>query len=100
MSIAHHGRSHLMLNREKQRIAGDKISKNREEEKRQKEAIEILVKEVEQFKNELKHTEYDKSEADYNWNLLGRLFDEKIIDKDGRPIATKHEGSLNNYNMI
>ena len=100
MSIAHHGRSHFMFNREKQRIAGDKISKDRDEEKRQKEAIESLVKEVEQLKSELKQTEYDKSKADYNRNLLGRLFDEKFIDKDGRPVATKHEGSLNNDNMI
>ena len=89
-----------MLNREKQRIARDKISKDREEEKRQKEAIESLLKEVNQLKNELKHTEYDKSEADYNRNLQGRLFDEKFIDKDGRPIATKHEDSLNNDDMI
>ena len=51
-----------MFNLEKQRISGDMISKDREEEKRQKEAIKSLVKEVEQLKNKLKHTKYDKSE--------------------------------------
>ena len=80
-----------MLNREKQRKAEEEQKKGQEAKERQKEIIDSLVKEVDQLKDQLKASEIDKNEADYNRSLLEKLYDNDVIDREGRPLPYKHE---------
>ena len=86
MTLAHHGRSHLLLYREKQRTAEEGQKKDLEEKKQQKETIDNLAKEVEQLKNQLRESEFDRCEADYNRCLLEKLYDNNVIDREGKPL--------------
>ena len=49
------------------------------------------MKEVEQLKDQLKASEIDKNEADYNRSLPIKLYDNDVIDLEDRPLPYKHE---------
>ena len=49
-----------------------------------------LKKQVEELKDELKSAEFDRFEAEKNRDILGRLYDENLIDKDGKPINNEN----------
>ena len=62
-----------------------------EEDKTKKEEMNYRPKkQVEELKDEQKSAEYDRFEAEKNWDILGRLNDENLIDKDVKPISNKN----------
>ena len=59
------------------------------EESNKKEMIDqihSLKEEVQSLKDELQAFEFDKFEAEKNIELLSKLFDQNIIDRNGNPI--------------
>ena len=87
VSVAQKGRSTLLLNRERkfQRLA--KV----EEDKTEKEEMNYqLKKQVEELKDELNSTEFDRFKIGMNRDILGRLYDENLIYKDGKPVNNEN----------
>jgi hypothetical protein len=81
--LAKKGRSHMLLNREKKfkRIEDQKEAQNKHDES--ESLIAKLSLEVENLKDELVRRDMEKDENDKNRDILGRLFEQNIIDEDG-----------------
>ena len=60
-----------------------------EEVKAEKEAMDNqiyqLKREVEALKDELKTAEFDRFEADKNRDILATLYEQNLIDREGKP---------------
>ena len=60
-----------------------------EEMKVEKEAMDNqiyqLKREVEALKDELKTAEFDRFEADKNRDILATLYEQNLIDREGKP---------------
>ena len=89
-AVSQKGRSHLLLNRKRkfQRLA------KAEEDKTEKEEMNYqlyqLKKQVDELKDKLKSAAFDRFEAEKNRDILGRLHDENLIDKDGKPVNNEN----------
>ena len=84
--IARKGRSHLLLNKNGKFERMAKQEAEKEEKEELKSQISFLKEEVKSLKEELLANEYERYEAEKNRNLLGLLYDQNIIDKEGKPI--------------
>ena len=86
-NIACKGKSNLLLNREK-RFKKETL-KRLEEEKRNQDhqMIKDLQQEVLLLQDEIKLREFDKNEADKNQEILRVLYEDKIIDENGKPFG-------------
>ena len=84
--IAHKGRSHLLLNRSKKFERAAKQNAEKGEKEALKTQISLLKEEVKLLKDELQVSEFDRFEAEKNRDLLGQLYDQNVIDREGKPI--------------
>ena len=84
--IAHKGRSHLLLNRSKKFERAAKQEAEKGEKEALKIQISLLKEEVKSLKDELLISEFDRFEAEKNRDILGQLYDQNVIDREGKPI--------------
>ena len=86
LCLAQNGKSHLMLNRAKRfKREEQELTKKTEDDRRVNE-IKTLKNEVTQLKNKVIQMQAEEAEHDYNRDILNKLFEKNIIDKDGNLI--------------
>jgi hypothetical protein len=89
MMIAHNGRSHLLLNRERKEEAERLKEFEKLEKAKQESYIKSLEDEVERLKTDLQDSGYEKDKAEKNREILKKLYDRSIIDEDGNVVDSK-----------
>ena len=72
-----------MLNRAKRFKREEQELAKKTEDDRKVNEIKTLKREVTQFKNKVIHMQAEEAEHDYNRDILSKLFEKNIIDKDG-----------------
>mmetsp|Transcript_11089 Transcript_11089/g.11015 ORF Transcript_11089/g.11015 Transcript_11089/m.11015 type:complete len:134 (-) Transcript_11089:161-562(-) len=86
MLSTNHGRSHLMLNREKQQNEAKLRKRQKEIEEEKDKMIESMREEIEALRFDLKEVDDQQEEAESNRKILRKLYEDKLIDQDGNPM--------------
>ena len=88
-TIAHKGKSHLVLNRSARHKREDEKREQDEEKDRQLGIIKRLKEEVTSLKTELDLFQLKSDEAEKHSTMLHRLFEQNIIDEHGNLLNDK-----------